>query len=61
MGFNYEKRGRAQELNVKDDGRLVGYSLSDRNINFEKHDFEDVAIIANKQLDKAEERLRDLL
>ena len=40
--------------------RLIGYALSETDPDFEKHDYEDVADIANRELDKAEARLKAL-
>jgi len=61
MGLNYERRGRGEELKVGRDRRLIGYALSDHNINFSKHDFEDAADVVNEGLDRADDTLRDLL
>ena len=59
MGFNYgQKRGRLQELNVKDDS-LIGYSLSTYQTDFAKVDIEDVARQVNRGLDEAARRLKE--
>ena len=58
MGFAYERRGRAESLRDTD-GTLIGYALSEKNIDFEKHDYQDVAQIVNRQLDRAAKQLRE--
>lgn len=58
MGIGYERRSRAEQLRHTADDRLIGYALSESDLNFEKHGIEDVAEIVNRQLDRAEQNLR---
>ena len=60
MGLNYEKRGRLEDLKDTDSDKLIGYALSEDQLDFAKHDIEDVANLVNYQLDVAERKVRDL-
>ena len=56
MGFNYQKRGRGEDLNVADP--MLGYTLSNDNLEFEKFDVQQVTDRVNKKLDEASEKLK---
>ena len=58
MGFNYgQKRNRMQDLNVADP--LLGYALSDQNLDFEKYDIQQVTDKVNEKLDRAADKLKN--
>jgi len=53
MGVNYgQRRNRSEDLKALPDTVLA--TLGQTNINYEKYDFQQVADLINKNLDKAQ-------
>lgn len=60
MGINYgHRRPRLEQLRLPN--KIIGYSLSDRFVQFEHFDTHQVADLVNDQLDRAERIIKEKL